>query len=503
MELVKTFTYETKSYDITLISDPFEPLFKGNDIGNIINLTNIRVNVKNFDDTEKVQKKLNTASGIQKCLFLTEKGINKFLQKYTNQIATNLKEWIVENVKHIQTEYLKDNNDIELIEKIKNKEYNEIEENDTSEKNNYIYIYNIDSRKDVPDLKIGYTTNIKQRIKSYTIICTHGKCELCEVVPHVDIKIVESYIHVLLKNYNIKGEVFQLNIVKAKLIVLNVINLIKIVALDNESQIETKLSKSYDEQCRLLNQQKSIFIESIEKDTKTQPKPSKFDEFIDKFCIVRLDVEVNCKDIIGQYRLWSRNTKKEITMEFKNYLDTRFKYTRLRNQGKDQSVYGYTGVTLIEIEHKRSLNPTDLEMFVFEKCVFSQGGTILKSTLVENYIDWKKNVGREITKEDESAIVDYFKNGEYSDHVLYSTVWTKEGSGQGYYGLILKSDIKYYKKPSTTSKQVFKRLLKTNFLLTKWDTIAKAAESENVSNAKMSRYIKNKTEVNDYYYTLE
>lgn len=501
MELVKTFTHESKSYEVTVIADPFEPLFKGNDIGNIINLTNIRVNVKNYDDTEKIQKKINTASGIQKCLFLTEKGINKFLQKYTNQIATNLKSWIIENIKQIQSKYLKDNNDNELIEKIKNKEYNEIEENYPSEKNNYIYIYNLDSRKDVPELKIGYTTNIKQRIKSYTIICTHGKCELCEEVPYVDIKIVESYIHVLLKNYNIKGEVFQLNIIKAKLIVLNVINLIKIVALDNESQIEIKLSKSYDEQCRLLNQPKAVFIESPTK--VNESTPSKFDEFIDKFCIVRPDVEVNCKDIIGQYRLWSRNTKKEVTMEFKNYLDTRFKYTRLRNQGKDQSVYGYTGVTLIEIQHKRSLNPTDLEMFVFEKCIFSQGGTILKSTLIENYIDWKKNVGKEITNDEENAIVNYFKNDKYNKDVLYSTVWTKEGSGQGYYGLILKSDIKYYKKPSTTSKQVFKRLLKTNFLLTKWDTIAKAAESENISNAKMSRYIKNKTEVNDYYYTVE
>ena len=232
-------------------------------------------------------------------------------------------------------------------------------------------------------------------------------------------------------------------------------------------------------------------------------KLSKFDDFIEKYCIVRPDVEVNCKDIIGQHRLWSRNTKKEVTTAFKDYLDTRFKYTRLRNQGKDQTVYGYTGVTLIEIEHKRSLNPSDLEMFVFEKCVFSQGGTILKSTLIENYIDWKKNVGNKITNDEENEIVNYLKNGEYNEHVLYSTVWTKEGSGQGYYGLILKSDIKYYKKPSTTSKQVFKRLLKSNFLLTKWDTIAKAAESENVSNAKMSRYIKNKTEVNDYYYTLE
>jgi prophage antirepressor-like protein len=95
MELVKTFTHESNSYQVTVITDPFEPLFKGNDIGNIINLTNIRVNIKNYDDTEKIQKKINTASGIQKCLFLTEKGINKFLQKYTNQIAINLKKWII------------------------------------------------------------------------------------------------------------------------------------------------------------------------------------------------------------------------------------------------------------------------------------------------------------------------------------------------------------------------------------------------------------------------
>ena len=498
MELVKTFTHESKSFNVVIIADPFEPLFKGNDIGTIINLTNIRVSIKNYDDTEKVQKKINTPSGIQKCLFFTEKGISKFLQKYTNDITINLKKWIVENIKEIQVEYLKHNNDTELIEKIKNKEYNTIEENDTSEKNNYIYIYNIDTRNDIPELKIGYTTNIKQRIKSYTIICTHGRCELCEEVPNVDIKIVESYIHVLLKKYNIKGEVFQLNIIKAKLIVLNVINLIKIVSLDNESQLEIKLSKSYDEQCRLLNKPKTVFIESIENVNET--KQNNFDEFIKKFCIVRSDVEINAKDIIGQYRLWSRNTKKEVTIAFKDYLDTHFKYTRLRNQGKDNTVYGYTGVTLIEIEHKRSLNPTDLEMFVFEKCLFSQGGTVLKSTLIEKYIEWKKNVDKEINKQEETELINYFKNNE---HVLYSTVWTKEGSGQGYYGLILKSDIKYYKKPSTTSKQVFKRLRESNMLLSKWDTIATAAESENVSNAKMSRYIKNNTQVNDYYYTLE
>ncbi len=510
MELIKTFNYNDSSYNVIILSDPFEPLFKCNDIANIIEITRLRSFLKIFDETEKIQKKIITPGGTQKCLFLTQKAITIILEKYTKPIIEHLKKWIIETIQDIRLEYLKDENS-SLMQKIKNKEDIEIDEDETV---HYIYIYITDTRNDIPDLKIGYTKNIKKRISTYSTVCTHGKCELCEEVPHVDIKIVESYIHALLHNYNIKREVFQLDVEKAKLIVLNIINLIKIVFIGNDTEMKIKLLENYKDQSKILKKTTTCTIGTQTdfeendlqlsiKDKDAQPTPSKFDEFIEKYCIVRPDVEVNCKDIIGQHRLWSRNTKKEVTTAFKDYLDTRFKYTRLRNQGKDQSVYGYTGVTLIEIEHKRSLNPTDLEMFVFEKCVFSQGGTILKSTLVENYIDWKKNVGKEITNDEETSIINYFKNGQYNEHVLYSTVWTKEGSGQGYYGLILKSDIKYYKKPSTTSKQVFKRLLKTKFLLTKWDTIAKAAESENVSNAKMSRYIKNKTEVDDYYYTLE
>jgi hypothetical protein len=194
--------------------------------------------------------------------------------------------------------------------------------------------------------------------------------------------------------------------------------------------------------------------------------------------------------------------KKEITVAFKDYLDKRFKYTRLLGQNKDQTVNGYKGVKLIEIVYTKSLFNTNLdaESFIFEKCVFSQGGTVLKSTLVNSYIEWKQNVKKDITEKEKEELTTYLKD---CIHVLYSTVWTDEGSGQGYYGLILKSNIKHYKTTSSTSKKVFKRIIETNVLLGTWETIAKAAESENISNAKMSRNIKNRIQTNDYYYGLE
>lgn len=76
--------------------------------------------------------------------------------------------------------------------------------------------------------------------------------------------------------------------------------------------------------------------------------------------------------------------------------------------------------------------------------------------------------------------------------------------GQGYYGLSLKSDYKDYKKPSTTSKKVYKLDTKTKEIINTWDTIAKAAEAEQFSSAKMSRIIKNQTLINfNYLYTLQ
>ena len=42
----------------------------------------------------------------------------------------------------------------------------------------------------------------------------------------------------------------------------------------------------------------------------------------------------------------------------------------------------------------------------------------------------------------------------------------------------------------------------SNELLATWDTIAKASQAEGFSTAKMSRCVKNKIIINDYYYSV-
>lgn len=228
---------------------------------------------------------------------------------------------------------------------------------------------------------------------------------------------------------------------------------------------------------------------------------NKFNEFIDIMCIVRSDVEESCVNMEGQYRIWSKiKPKKEIFHAFKTYLDIRFKPSRLSNQNKDQVVNGYIGVKLKSIEYKKKCVNNDVETFLFQVCKFSPCGKILNSTLLDEYQRWKKSLNKECSNRefDMKELKDYLNSCEY---VLKATVWTDKGSNEGYYGISLKVDEYKHKITSSTGKKVEKIEVNTGQILGTWETIAKAAEAENISAAKMSRSVKNKIIYNnDYYY---
>ena len=235
----------------------------------------------------------------------------------------------------------------------------------------------------------------------------------------------------------------------------------------------------------------------------------KFNEFIKVACIVRPDVEESSVSMEGRFRLWCQTKPtKETFHALKNYLDVRFKAKRIRG------VHGYLGVKLKTVEYKKilvsnsadasslSLSP-NAETFLFERCQFSDCGKILNSVLLKEYQKWKQSVGIPLVETDMKDLKAYLNA---SPHALKATVWTEQGNNEGYYGVSLRDD--YYAMTnainpictSTTGKKVEKREATTHQLLSSWPTIAKAALSEGVCAAKMSRYVKAKTVIADYYY---
>jgi len=220
----------------------------------------------------------------------------------------------------------------------------------------------------------------------------------------------------------------------------------------------------------------------------------KFNEFANSVCIVRPDVEELSVNIEGRYRLWSKvKPTKEVFHALKNYLDTRFKPKRI------QGNHGYLGIKLKPVEYVKHQSNSTVETFIFQVCIFSDVGKILNSVLLREYQQWKISVGKELSDNDMKEIKEYLNSSPYA---LKATVWTDEGNNEGYYGLSLKQPDLKPKLISSTGKKVYKRENETNTLLATWDTIAKAAEAENMSTAKMSRCVKNKNIINDYYYSV-
>jgi hypothetical protein len=277
--------------------------------------------------------------------------------------------------------------------------------------------------------------------------------------------------------------------------------------IEKQKTIITKQALEINELRETAQGQKSLLdIIKIEQESvyKNEILPenehtAKFAEFINTMCIVRHDVEESSTNMEGQFRIWcGTKPKKENFHALKNYLDVRFKPSRLSNQTKDQVVNGYIGVKLKPIEYKKKHVNNTVETFLFQVCKFSPNGKILNSTLLKEYQRWKKSVNKECTENDMREIKDYLNACEY---VLKATVWATEGSNEGYYGVSLKTDEYKHKVTSSTGKQIHKIEVSTGQVLGTWETIAKAAQYENISASKMSRSVRDKTVFNnDYYY---
>jgi prophage antirepressor-like protein len=522
MEIVKAFNTNNLHTEIVIKGTYDKPLFRASDIGEILEIVNIRQSISSFDNTEKCAVISSDSTGReQNVTFLTEKGLYKVLFKSRKPIAEKFQNWVCEVITEIRL-----NGKYELEKQISEQKQQlllkqtELEENkkmlEETEKLTKcneiptIYIFNIDTTREKPELKIGITHNVSKRIKPYKQISKHGKLEFTHVVENANIKIMESYVHSLLSFARVKDEVFQLGVEEAKLIILNVVNIFDIVSINNEPEKVLKLTKLLEKtqpETKISTREIACQTDFDENIVETTPLlfyddnvKNSFNKFIDEKCIVRNDVEVSSKDIEGLYRLWNKEKpKKETFHAFKHYLTTRFKPCRLEKQDKNHVVYGYKGVSLKNIEYKKNNIQSDAQTFIFQVCKFSPSGTILNTTLLEEYQKWKKSVDKKTTEDDAFEIKNYLKDCE---HVMYTTVWTSEGNGQGYYGLCLKSEDYKCKKTSSTGKKVYKIHCETNEILGSWDTIAKAAQYENISSTKMSNAVRlKKLFNNDYLYT--
>jgi prophage antirepressor-like protein len=102
MEVVKAFNDNNIGTQITILGTPNEPIFKANDIGIVLEMSNIRATIKDFNEELKVVKTIDTLGGKQQVTFLTEFGLYKVLFGSRKPIAEKFKKWVCEVIREIR-----------------------------------------------------------------------------------------------------------------------------------------------------------------------------------------------------------------------------------------------------------------------------------------------------------------------------------------------------------------------------------------------------------------
>lgn len=134
MEVVKAFNENGMTQTITIRGTSENPLFRASDIGSILEISNIRQTIKDFDNTEKVAVSIADSIGReQNVSFLTELGLYQLLFVSRKPIAKIFKKWVCEVIKEIrlngvydlQKQLEKQKTEMQLLEENKNKEFEE------------------------------------------------------------------------------------------------------------------------------------------------------------------------------------------------------------------------------------------------------------------------------------------------------------------------------------------------------------------------------------------
>ncbi len=204
--LVKQF----QNLHITVHGTYEEPLFKAKDIGELLDIRNIRHAVSNFNDKQRCVVFNDTPGGKQDVVYLTEQGLYKLLMRSRKKVADQFQDWVCEVIKEIR---LKGKYDLQ--EKLKEKEQELLKLQQKTfeeiERTGHLYVIKTDA---LNAYKIGKTKDaVNKRVKGMQT----GNVDDIQIMldfPTSNPDLLERLVHYILDRYrcNSNREFFDCNL---------------------------------------------------------------------------------------------------------------------------------------------------------------------------------------------------------------------------------------------------------------------------------------------------
>jgi prophage antirepressor-like protein len=199
MDILKAFSLFDVEHHINIKGTLENPLFQANQIGKLLEISNIRESLRDFSDNEKVVTRSDTPGGSQETNFLTEFGLYRLLGRSRKPIAHKFQEWMVTVLKEIRINgiyKLKQENE---VDKQLYKYKCELSTHNTLlkayDKKNIVYICKFNNRDNKYVIKIGSTQDVKERL---TNISNSFQCQeplLLDIFENNNYKKFERKIH--------------------------------------------------------------------------------------------------------------------------------------------------------------------------------------------------------------------------------------------------------------------------------------------------------------------
>ena len=199
MDIFRAFSLNDKEHLINIQGTIEDPLFQGNQIGELLGIKNFHAHINDFTDEHKVLCQIKTNGGIQNVIFLTELGLYKLLGRSRKDIAAKFQNWIVKVIKEIRiTGMYKLNEEKEVDKKLLENNQNIIN-NRTFIKafhnKNVIYICKFKNIDEKFIIKIGSTQNIKERIYNLNNQFENIEPNILDIIEVNNYRKYEKYLH--------------------------------------------------------------------------------------------------------------------------------------------------------------------------------------------------------------------------------------------------------------------------------------------------------------------
>jgi prophage antirepressor-like protein len=207
MDILKAFKLLDKTIEINIQGTPENPLFHAKQIGNLLEISNIKDNIRDFTNEEKVEDIILSKGGPQKTTFLTEIGLYRLLGRSRKPVAHTFQKWMINTIKEIRINgfyKLKEENEVDKQLIIQNcdlithkkliKAYDQ---------KNVIYLCRLKYLDGKSIVKIGSTQNIKERMSHMNGQFDNVEIIIIDIIEINNYRKFEKYLHndVYIKNY--------------------------------------------------------------------------------------------------------------------------------------------------------------------------------------------------------------------------------------------------------------------------------------------------------------